>query len=252
VSNALRGRLAEFLVAQALGIAGGVRPEWDAYDLRLDNGVTIEVKSAAYLQTWAQRVASTISFSIAPAHAWDAESNTTALEARRQAQIYVFALLHHRNKATLDPTDVDQWTFFRTAHLRPRRPAAPAKDSEPRARSSALVPSSAASAGFGERSSRWASRLRSAVRWASGAARAKPRRLALVLPRRPAGFANCLDATGDAHGTENMRRVTALPSTCTSACIRRWATCRRPSSKRCGVPPKNNDGSRLWSGLRSI
>src|SRR5687767_5377816 len=33
VSNALRGRLAEFLVAQAMGIADGVRTEWDAYDL---------------------------------------------------------------------------------------------------------------------------------------------------------------------------------------------------------------------------
>jgi hypothetical protein len=112
VSNALRGRLAEFLVAQGLHIAGGVRAEWDAYDLQLENGVTIEVKSAAYLQTWSQPTASTISFGIAPAHAWDAKTNTLAPEARRQAQIYVFALLHHRDKATLDPTDVDQWTFY--------------------------------------------------------------------------------------------------------------------------------------------
>jgi hypothetical protein len=40
VSNALPGRLAEFLVAQALGIADGMRAEWDAYDLRTHKGLT--------------------------------------------------------------------------------------------------------------------------------------------------------------------------------------------------------------------
>src|SRR4051794_38674696 len=62
VSNALRGRLAEFLVGQALGIANGVRAEWDAYDLCMPSGLTIEVKSAAYLQAWAQKSLSAISF----------------------------------------------------------------------------------------------------------------------------------------------------------------------------------------------
>src|SRR5829696_10292349 len=71
MSHALRGRLAEFLVAQALGIADGVRAEWDAYDLRSPAGATIEVKSAAYLQTWAQKTLSVISFDIAPTRFWD-------------------------------------------------------------------------------------------------------------------------------------------------------------------------------------
>ncbi len=31
--HTLRGRVAEFLVAQALGVAGGVRKEWDSFDL---------------------------------------------------------------------------------------------------------------------------------------------------------------------------------------------------------------------------
>jgi hypothetical protein len=51
VSNALRGRVAEFLVAQALGVSDGIRNEWDSYDLRSLSGLRIEVKSAAYLQT---------------------------------------------------------------------------------------------------------------------------------------------------------------------------------------------------------
>src|SRR3954463_8822598 len=53
-SNAWRGLLAEFLVAQALGVSDGVRTEWDAVDIVLPSGRSIEVKSSAYVQTWAQ------------------------------------------------------------------------------------------------------------------------------------------------------------------------------------------------------
>lgn len=125
VSNALRGRLAEFLVAQALGVANGVRAEWDAYDLRSQDGATIEVKSAAYLQTWVQRVPSSISFDIAPTRFWDAVTSIMATEVRRHADLYVFALLAHQDKATLDPMDVSQWVFFvlPTAVLDARMPA---------------------------------------------------------------------------------------------------------------------------------
>jgi hypothetical protein len=112
VSNALRGRLAEFLVAQALGIADGMRAEWDAYDLRTHKGLTIEIKSAAYLQTWAQKALSAISFDIAPTRYWDAATNELATEPRRQAVLYVFALLAHRDKPTLDAMDLLQWEFY--------------------------------------------------------------------------------------------------------------------------------------------
>ena len=111
-SNALRGRLAEFLVAHALGIADGVRAEWDAYDLRSRQGRTIEVKSAAYLQTWAQKALSAINFDIAPTRFWGAATNELASESRRQADLYVFALLAHRDKTTLDPMDLSQWEFY--------------------------------------------------------------------------------------------------------------------------------------------
>jgi hypothetical protein len=112
VCNALRGQLAEFLVAQALGIAHGLRVEWDAYDLRTAGGLMIEVKSAAYLQTWAQKGLSTISFDIAPTRLWDPKTNEMASEARRQADLYVFALLAHRDKSTIDPLDLSQWVFY--------------------------------------------------------------------------------------------------------------------------------------------
>jgi hypothetical protein len=124
VSNALRGRLAEFLVAQALGIAGGVRAEWDAYDLLAAIGLTIEVKSSAYLQTWAQKAPSTICFDIAPTRYWSPATNELAAEPRRPADLYVFALLAHQDKATLNPMDVSQWEFFvlTTAVLNARLP----------------------------------------------------------------------------------------------------------------------------------
>lgn len=125
LSNALRGRVAEFLVAKALGVDEGVRNEWDAFDLTSKTGVTIEVKSSAYVQSWAQRGPSRPSFGIAPTRAWSAETNEYSGTARRQAQVYVFALLHHQDRYTIDPLDVNQWEFFvvPTALLDQRMPA---------------------------------------------------------------------------------------------------------------------------------
>jgi hypothetical protein len=111
-SNATRGRLAEFLVAHALGCADGVRIEWDAYDVCTGSGVKIEVKSAAYLQSWAQRRPSTIIFDIRPTLSLNTDTNSCDSERKRQANVYVFALLAHRDKATLDPLNVAQWQFY--------------------------------------------------------------------------------------------------------------------------------------------
>ncbi len=63
VSNATRGVLAEFIVAKAMGnISSSVRNEWDAYDLETNDGIKIEIKSAAYIQSWHQEKLSTIKF----------------------------------------------------------------------------------------------------------------------------------------------------------------------------------------------
>jgi hypothetical protein len=110
-SNALRGVLAEYLVAKALGAADGVRAEWDSCDLRTET-VAVEVKSAAYLQTWFQTKPSQISFDIAPKCGWDATTNVTGTVPERAANVYVFALLSHRDKPTLSPLNVDQWRFY--------------------------------------------------------------------------------------------------------------------------------------------
>ena len=109
ISNTMRGRLAEYLVAYDLGVADGIRVEWDAYDLKTTSGIKVEVKSAAYLQSWTQRKPSAISFSIRPTLGWDATANAYGTEPQRQADVYVFALLHHHDKATLDPLNAAQW-----------------------------------------------------------------------------------------------------------------------------------------------
>lgn len=113
VSNATRGIFAEFIVASALGInLDSIRDEWGAFDLQTPEGITVEVKSAAYIQSWRQQKLSTIIFRIPCTQGWNAETNTYEKEFRRQAQVYVFALLAHKDKSTIDPLNVDQWKFY--------------------------------------------------------------------------------------------------------------------------------------------
>jgi hypothetical protein len=112
VSNSTRGVLAEFLVARALGVDTGVRDEWQAFDLQTATGKKVEVKSAAYVQSWGQKELSKIVFSTRHTLAWDAETGAFATESKRQADVYVFALLAHREKNTIDPLDLDQWEFY--------------------------------------------------------------------------------------------------------------------------------------------
>lgn len=113
VSNATRGRLTEFIVGSALGAdLGGVRNEWDAFDLVTPSGIKVEVKSAAYLQSWYQRRPSAISWRTPKTRAWDPLTNVQSPDVRRQADVYVLALLDHLDKSTVDPLDVSQWRFF--------------------------------------------------------------------------------------------------------------------------------------------
>jgi len=113
VSNATRGVLAEYIVGLALRCVDGcARVEWDTYDLRTPQGNSVEVKSAAYVQTWHQWELSKISFDITPTNGWDAATNTVSAERERQADVYVFCLLKHLNKATLCPLNLDQWEFY--------------------------------------------------------------------------------------------------------------------------------------------
>ncbi|GAA1460884.1 hypothetical protein NE857_09855 [Nocardiopsis exhalans] len=110
--NTARGILAEYLVATALNAADGTRREWDSVDIRTTEEWRVEVKSSAYLQTWDQKELSKISFSIGPSAGWDARTNTQDTEKRRNSDAYVFCVLHHQDKPSLDPLDLGQWTFY--------------------------------------------------------------------------------------------------------------------------------------------
>jgi hypothetical protein len=112
LSNALRGVLAEYIVACAAGCTQRPRTEWDAYDLQTASGLKIEVKSSAYLQSWEQKRLSAIRFDIAAKKGWDAKSNRTLTESCRSADIYVFCVFAAQEKEGANPCDTDQWFFL--------------------------------------------------------------------------------------------------------------------------------------------
>lgn len=113
LSNATRGIFAEFIVATAAKInLNEVRDEWGAFDLVTSEGIKIEVKSSAYLQTWFQRTLSKISFSTKPAFVLDLLTNKKSEFKIRSADVYVFCLLHHENKQTVQPLNLDHWEFY--------------------------------------------------------------------------------------------------------------------------------------------
>ena len=108
LGNALRGVLAEFIVASTIDVLDKPREEWDIYDLKTANGLKIEIKSSAYLQSWTQNKLSTIKFGIQPTG--ESQSNTTL--RTRKSDIYVFCVLAHVDKASVDPLNLSQWDFY--------------------------------------------------------------------------------------------------------------------------------------------
>jgi hypothetical protein len=113
VSNATRGVIAEYIVARALGLAKmDIRDEWAAYDLQTPSGIKVEVKSAAFVQSWYQKRYSTIQYNVPKTRLWDADNNLQSNESRRQADVYVFAFLSHMDKASIDPLNINQWRFY--------------------------------------------------------------------------------------------------------------------------------------------
>jgi hypothetical protein len=115
-----RGLLAEFIVAKALDAADGVRIAWDAFDVTTRKGTKVEVKSAAYLQSWEQTKFSTIQFNVEKTTPLDEEKGSYRGEPRHAADVCVFAVLAEQNKSKVDPMNLDQWnsTWCRQKHLK--------------------------------------------------------------------------------------------------------------------------------------
>ena len=75
-------------------------------------GIKVEVKSSAYLQSWSQKKLSTIQFGVRPTQVWDSKTNTYSSEFARQSDVYVFCVLQHKDQETIDPLNMDQWNFY--------------------------------------------------------------------------------------------------------------------------------------------
>lgn len=112
INNTERGKLAEFIVALAIGANNGLSGSWEKYDLLSPEGIRIEVKSSSYIQTWEQKKESKIIFSIRPTFGWDSVTSEYDKQKRRQSDVYVFCLLNHKDQATINPLDLNQWEFY--------------------------------------------------------------------------------------------------------------------------------------------
>jgi hypothetical protein len=96
LENRTRGAYAEWLVHRALGLDPGQhRVEWAEVDVTFGS-ITLEVKSAAFLQSWQQERPSTISFPI----------------EQRVATAYVFCLLAEEDPELVNPQELSQWRFW--------------------------------------------------------------------------------------------------------------------------------------------
>lgn len=111
LGNTERGKIAEYIVAMALDTHRGTRTEWDSYDIRTEEGIKIEVKSSAYLQTWAQKTYSRIDFGIQPTQI-DNTYNTNDQTRKRRADVYVFCVITCKEQDSVNPLDLDQWDFY--------------------------------------------------------------------------------------------------------------------------------------------
>lgn len=114
LNNAFRGMVAEYIVGQATGAwnDAAVRVEWDEVDIRTPEGISIEVKSAAYIQSWRQPRPSRIVFRIAKTLSWDSVTGEYSETPVRSANVYIFCLLFHRDERTINPLELTQWEFY--------------------------------------------------------------------------------------------------------------------------------------------
>src|SRR5690348_4415176 len=87
--NNTRGRLAEFLVAKAMGATLGVRREWDNYDV-LYKDIRIEVKCSGYVQRFvASKKPSQIRYGGLIAQEYDWETGRYSRDRRVRCDVFV-------------------------------------------------------------------------------------------------------------------------------------------------------------------
>ena len=112
IENIERGKLAEYVIATAIDHENIINEKFLEYDLITKENIKIEVKSSSYIQSWSQKNHSKIIFNISKTYRWDSMNNKYENFKRRQADVYVFCLLKHKEQSTLNPLDVNQWEFY--------------------------------------------------------------------------------------------------------------------------------------------
>jgi hypothetical protein len=113
--NTARSVLAEFLVRSAIRDPSPIRREWASFDLKSSRGARVEVKTAAYLQSWAQRALTRPSFSLGKVIGleWNVELGQYTGDPRAlKADVWVFALHTCTDPEAYDPLDAGQWRFW--------------------------------------------------------------------------------------------------------------------------------------------
>jgi hypothetical protein len=107
-----RGILAEFIVGKALGVETEFRISFSNFDLRTPDGVRVEVKSSANLQSWKQKKLSQIRFSGLSARSYDEDAVRFGSEPEIRADVFVFAIQTCKEPGAYDALDIDQWEFY--------------------------------------------------------------------------------------------------------------------------------------------
>lgn len=113
--NTLRGKLAEFIVSRALGLNEPTDDAWGHADLVLPSGVMIEVKSSAFLQSWAQA-------QLTPPTWKGLRSRRTAQDegakwrtddaATAKGDLLILALFTAKEYESANPRELEQWAFW--------------------------------------------------------------------------------------------------------------------------------------------
>ncbi len=109
--NIVRGILAEFLVAQAVGDKTDVRVAWANFDVTTQDGVPVEVKSSGHCQSWKQRRLSRLNFRKLTGRRYS-EDGELGAEPEIRADVIVFAVQACRDCARYEALDIAKWEFL--------------------------------------------------------------------------------------------------------------------------------------------
>ena len=99
-----------------------MRADWIPFDVTSPSGRRIEVKSAAYVQSWDDNYHEHIIYDIAPKFAWTPEDGMATVK-KRNSDLYVFCLWKATSKAQ-SILDLNLWEFYvlSTSVLDARKP----------------------------------------------------------------------------------------------------------------------------------